>query len=978
MAPMVILATVGKVIAGGALASVILNGVAYRQYADEFLKPFPNPIDESQEILAEFPIEKDVDDGGFVFGLATAPAHVEDQLDDAWLEFAKETKPKVLKTEPIEGVDEGWGHDKGERLYFDNGTLKSQKGDVLAGGENTSSGSGSGGGSSGGGEGGDGGSGEKAKGEEQKPINPVTDLGESGVLAQSTEEVVGKAAASGEGNGAAGGDHSAAGGDNSGLGESTVMVEPADAAEEETNKELASSGVMVGPHDLAKDLGHQVGNEAGEEHGWEVVGEGEDQVPKSTEFPGGGGTDRIAGTMQGGAETPQQVADMAKGKGPHASAESAKKKRPKKRTTADPVIAFSEQFRPDLQGRAQKLLRSVGATFKKGQEKVVGGGESVAKKVKGEEEEKPAVEEVDDESDLNVTSWHNVPIPEERLRFWSDPIPELLLAKATGAKVYRLGIDWGRLVPTEPLSGTKNTVDWEAVKHYRFILQKVRDFGMDIMLSLFHHSLPKWAALYGGWKDEKTIKYFLEFTRLAAEEYGDLVKFWVTFNEPHVYAMLTYAAGAWPGADPGLVETATSAFPTGVFGRTMQAMASAHNDAFDILHDTLASKVKKVRVGISHHVSFMRPYGLFDVAPVMITTQLTRYPFVDDVCRKCDFEFVSGAGLKLVHNEEYSDSGRSVHPDGLYRGLLWFHERYNVKKGLSIPFFITENGVSDDTDYIRRPYMIEHLLAVRAAMDKEFVSGAGLKLVHNEEYSDSGRSVHPDGLYRGLLWFHERYNVKKGLSIPFFITENGVSDDTDYIRRPYMIEHLLAVRAAMDKGVPIQGYLFWTTSDNWEWADGYGPKFGLCHVDRANNLARTKRPSYDLWSEICRTGEVTKEQRDGAWESLQAAAAEGRKRPYFRHVNGFGLMYAGGLDVPIQRPLIARDWRFGHYQQDGLQDPVSKVVRLFLRIVTLGAWGRTSRPRMPEAKPRAPRNLQKTLPAPPEEQETLIPAGATA
>ena len=52
------------------------------------------------------------------------------------------------------------------------------------------------------------------------------------------------------------------------------------------------------------------------------------------------------------------------------------------------------------------------------------------------------------------------------------------------------------------------------------------------------------------------------------------------------------------------------------------------------------------------------------------------------------------------------------------------------------------------------------------------------------------------------------------------------------------------------KGVRVLGYLFWTTSDNWEWADGYGPKFGLVAVDRANNLARKPRPSYYLFSKV--------------------------------------------------------------------------------------------------------------------------------
>lgn len=74
---------------------------------------------------------------------------------------------------------------------------------------------------------------------------------------------------------------------------------------------------------------------------------------------------------------------------------------------------------------------------------------------------------------------------------------------------------------------------------------------------------------------------------------------------------------------------------------------------------------------------------------------------------------IAGAGLKLVETDEYSESGRGVYPDGLFRMLLHFHERY---KHLNLPFIITENGVADETDLIRRPYMLEHLLALYAAM----------------------------------------------------------------------------------------------------------------------------------------------------------------------------------------------------------------------------------------------------------------------
>lgn len=350
-----------------------------------------------------------------------------------------------------------------------------------------------------------------------------------------------------------------------------------------------------------------------------------------------------------------------------------------------------------------------------------------------EEEDVPVLSE---ESSHNVAAWQNVPHPEERLRFWSDPDTELKLAKNTGVGVFRMGIDWTRIMPKEPIDGLKDTVNYAAIERYKWIINRVRSYGMKVMLTLFHHSLPPWAGEYGGWKLEKTVDYFMDFTRLVVDSVSDIVDYWVTFNEPHVFCMLTYCAGAWPGGNPDMLEIATSALPTGVFNQAMHWIAVAHSKAYDYIHShSLQSKPK---VGVAHHVSFMRPYGLFDVAAVIFSNSLTLFAYLDNISDKLD-----------------------------YIGLNYYGQ--------------------------------------------EVVSGAGLKLVESDEYSESGRGVYPDGLYRMLLQFHERY---KHLNVPFIVTENGVSDETDLIRRPYLLEHLLAIYAAMIKGVPVIGYLFWTISDN--------------------------------------------------------------------------------------------------------------------------------------------------------------------
>eukprot|EP00897_Mesotaenium_endlicherianum_P007442 jgi/Mesen1/6726/ME000344S06013 len=345
--------------------------------------------------------------------------------------------------------------------------------------------------------------------------------------------------------------------------------------------------------------------------------------------------------------------------------------------------------------------------------------------------------------------------PPDRLRFWSDPETELRMTSATGVQSFRLGIDWGRLVPREPFQGTKHVVDREAVRRYREILESVRAHKMRVMLTLFHHSIPK----------------------LAKEEFGDLVDQWVTFNEPHIFVILTHCAGAWPpGKSPSFLQSLVCMLPWGAFGRAMDGIARAHIAAYD--------------------------------------------------------EFISMVGLQLVPGEEYSEAGRAVYPDGLYEVLVASHKRYRTR-------------------FPRLRYII---------------------------------------------------------------TENGIADDKDVIRRPYLLEHLLALHAAIKQGVPVDGYYFWTLADNWEWADGYCPKFGLVDVDRANNLTRTPRPSYHLFSEVVKTGKITRQQREEQWELLQEEVARGGTRPFCREADYAGRMWADALDSPYERPIASKDWRFGEYK----------------------------------------------------------------
>ncbi len=87
-----------------------------------------------------------------------------------------------------------------------------------------------------------------------------------------------------------------------------------------------------------------------------------------------------------------------------------------------------------------------------------------------------------------------------------------------------------------------------------------------------------------------------------------------------------------------------------------------------------------------------------------------------------------------------------------------------------------------------------------------------------------GWEIYPQGLF-DLLAALKKYKL------PVFVLENGICTEDDNLRWEYIREHLKQIRKAMDKGVEVAGYLYWSLMDNFEWDKGFAPRFGLCAVD---------------------------------------------------------------------------------------------------------------------------------------------------
>ena len=118
----------------------------------------------------------------------------------------------------------------------------------------------------------------------------------------------------------------------------------------------------------------------------------------------------------------------------------------------------------------------------------------------------------------HVAAYKNYFKPEERLQFWSQPEIEIDLAASSGVKIFRMGIDWGRVVPAMPLCDSEecfnDTKDDAALDRYEEIIDYVISKGMTPWVTLFHHSYPKWGIAGGGWTHPSSKIQFEHFSSL--------------------------------------------------------------------------------------------------------------------------------------------------------------------------------------------------------------------------------------------------------------------------------------------------------------------------------------------------------------------------------------------------------------------------------------------------------------------------------
>ncbi len=355
------------------------------------------------------------------------------------------------------------------------------------------------------------------------------------------------------------------------------------------------------------------------------------------------------------------------------------------------------------------------------------------------------------------------------------------LARELGHNAHRLSLEWSRIEPEEGVFSQAQ------IKHYRRVLEALRERGLEPMVTLHHFTNPLWLARDGGWENGRVVEYFTRYAKVVAGELGGLIRFWNTINEPAVYSYISYVKGKWP---PGSTSLRSAAI-------VMTNMLRAHALAYHTIHET--SRGPGCEVGLANLIRVfdpLRPLHPSDWALAWMSAFIFNRWFLDAV-----------------------DTGRLAWPIGI-------GQKVHLLAGTQD--FIGLNYYSRD--------MVRFNPRLPQALFIENLARPGC------EANSLGWEIYPEGLYRVLMRLG-RYNK------PIYITENGIPADDDSERLAYLRRHLAEVHRAISDGADVRGYLHWSLLDNFEWAEGLTPRFGLIAMDYETQ-ERSPRPSARAYAKV--------------------------------------------------------------------------------------------------------------------------------
>ncbi len=365
---------------------------------------------------------------------------------------------------------------------------------------------------------------------------------------------------------------------------------------------------------------------------------------------------------------------------------------------------------------------------------------------------------------------------------------DLELHKSLHFDAFRFSLAWARLLPNG--IGTPNQ---KGIDFYNRVIDKSLELGIQPWVTLYHWDLPQALEDKGGWPNRDIIGWFSEYVDLATKSYGDRVKNWMVLNEPFAFTGLGYMLGWHAPGRKGLKNFLPAVHHA--------AMCQAEGGRI------IRSNVPEANVGTTFSVSYVEPKN------EKPKSQKAAARF-DALLNRLYIEPMLGMGyptdtlpfLKKIEEKiaQPGDMERLAF-DFDFIGLQNYF-RLVAKRSLTVPV-LWANEVSPEK-----------------------------RDVPEDRITEMGWEVTPEGMYHILKQIAAYPGINK-----IHVTENGAAfadslengGVNDTLRVKFYKDYLANVLRAKREGVPVEGYFCWSFLDNFEWQEGYRPRFGLVYVDYA-------------------------------------------------------------------------------------------------------------------------------------------------
>lgn len=383
---------------------------------------------------------------------------------------------------------------------------------------------------------------------------------------------------------------------------------------------------------------------------------------------------------------------------------------------------------------------------------------------------------------------------------------DVALMKNLGVKGYRFSIAWTRIFPEG-----KGRVNLKGLDFYDRLVDELGKAGIRANVTLNHWDLPQSLQDLGGWANRDITDWFAEYARVVFDRLGDRVAMWATHNEPFVVASGYFSGSMAPGlADASL--------------------------GYRVVHHLNLAHGKAVQV--------FRQGGY----PGKIGIVLDLENYIPETQSEAD----------LLATRRILDQSHHVFLDPIFKG----HYPAGLIEWLGALAPQPQAGdmqiISTPIDFLGVNYYFTSKIRYETWGG---LLKAGSRMVSAPMWSQTemGWGVYPEGLTAILLKLRDQYGnpevyiTENGVAVPDEPDENGFVQDRERIA--YLRRHLIAAHDAIQQGVNLRGYFLWSLMDNFEWAHGYRPRFGIVRVDYSTQK-RIPKLSAHWYSEVIHRNEV--------------------------------------------------------------------------------------------------------------------------